>query len=84
MKTEERMTQSLEMEQPEGTAEKAVVLRDMFEENDDPISFWKDERGIGVVEMILILVVLIALVLIFMDTPTPLIPFLRISSILLL
>lgn len=29
--------------------------------------FWKDESGIGVVEMILILVVLIGLVIIFKD-----------------
>ena len=30
-----------------------------------PRSFWEDDRGVGVVELILILVVLIALVLIF-------------------
>ena len=35
--------------------------------------FWKDERGIGTVEMILILVVLIALVLIFKDQMTDLV-----------
>ncbi len=31
------------------------------------VSFWKDEEGIGVVEIILILVVLIALVLLFKE-----------------
>lgn len=34
------------------------------------IDFWKDEEGIGVVEIILILVVLIALVLLFKDKIT--------------
>ena len=33
--------------------------------NETRSSFWEDNRGVGVVEMILILVVLIALVLIF-------------------
>ncbi len=32
------------------------------------IDFWKEEEGIGVVELILILVVLIGLVLIFKDS----------------
>lgn len=36
-------------------------------------SFWKDENGIGVVEIILILVVLIALVLIFKEQLTKLV-----------
>ena len=36
-------------------------------------SFWKDNRGVGVVEMILILVVLIALVLIFKSQLTGLV-----------
>ncbi len=31
-------------------------------------SFWSDESGVGVIEMVLILVVLIALVLIFRDS----------------
>lgn len=35
---------------------------------DQMISFWKEEDGIGVVELILILVVLIGLVLIFKDS----------------
>ena len=34
------------------------------------VEFWKDEEGIGVVEIILILVVLIALVLLFKDKIT--------------
>ena len=34
-------------------------------ERDKKVSLWKDNRGVGVVELILILVVLIALVLIF-------------------
>jgi Flp pilus assembly pilin Flp len=34
------------------------------------MEFWKDEEGIGVVEIILILVVLIALVLIFKNKIT--------------
>ncbi len=34
------------------------------------IEFWKEEDGIGVVEIILILVVLIALVLLFKDKIT--------------
>ena len=36
-------------------------------------AIWKDERGIGTVEMILILVVLIALVLIFKKQMTTLV-----------
>ncbi len=36
-------------------------------------TFWNDERGIGTVEMILILVVLIALVLIFKEQLTNLV-----------
>ena len=36
-------------------------------------AIWKDERGIGTVEMILILVVLIALVLIFKEQLTDLV-----------
>ncbi len=35
------------------------------QEREEKVSFWKDNRGVGVVELILILVVLIALVLIF-------------------
>lgn len=35
--------------------------------------FWKDDRGVGVVEMILILVVLIALVIIFKTQLTSLV-----------
>ncbi len=34
---------------------------------EEKIGFWKDNRGVGVVEVILILVVLIALVLIFKE-----------------
>lgn len=34
------------------------------------VGFWKEEEGIGVVEIILILVVLIALVLLFKDKIT--------------
>lgn len=34
------------------------------------VEFWKEEEGIGVVEIILILVVLIALVLLFKDKIT--------------
>lgn len=37
------------------------------------IDFWKEEEGIGVVEVILILVVLIGLVLIFKDQMTRLV-----------
>ena len=36
-------------------------------------AFWKDDSGVGVVEMILILVVLIALVLIFKSQLTSLV-----------
>lgn len=35
--------------------------------------FWKDEEGIGVVEIILILVILVALVVIFKDQITSII-----------
>ncbi len=36
-------------------------------------NFWKDEEGIGVVEIVLILVILVALVVIFKDKITSII-----------
>ena len=41
-----------------------MVERSYMNDNQRP-SFWQDESGVGVVEVILILVVLIALVIIF-------------------
>ena len=39
----------------------------LVESEEEKAGFWKDNRGVGVVEVILILVVLIALVLIFKE-----------------
>ena len=43
---------------------------DVQEKNAQQSSFWKDERGVGVIEIVLILVVLIALVLVFKEQIT--------------
>jgi hypothetical protein len=53
--------QNIENEQEEMTANKTE------QENTQKLSLKKDNRGIGVVEIVLILVVLIALIIIFKD-----------------
>lgn len=48
----------------------------------EPVGFWKDDRGIGVIEIVLILVILIALVLVFKNEITAIVTnaFARISG----
>jgi len=41
-----------------------------MEEKNKKQSFWQDERGVGVIEIVLMLVVLIGLVLVFKDQIT--------------
>ncbi len=49
-------------------AEEAVLEKELSVGGEqESLGFWKDNRGVGVVEVILILVVLIALVLIFKE-----------------
>lgn len=43
------------------------MMNEMMEETEEKVTFGEDNRGVGVVEVILILVVLIALVLIFKE-----------------
>lgn len=35
--------------------------------NEEHVTFWEDESGIGTIELVLIMVVLIALILVFKD-----------------
>ncbi len=56
----------------------------LLEGNEQPLptGFWQDDRGIGVIEIVLILVILIALVLIFKNEITSIVTnaFARISG----
>ena len=62
---DERMREVMKQEKPETGSPEENMLPEERKEAPVRESFWKDNRGVGVVEMILILVVLIALVLIF-------------------
>lgn len=42
----------------------------LVEEQNKTRGFWKDERGVGVIEIVLILVILIGLVLVFKEQIT--------------
>lgn len=54
--------------------EKDFVKQDLVEEKEEKQEkikgFWKDNRGVGVIEIVLILVILIGLVLVFKEQIT--------------
>lgn len=45
-------------------------MKKQIKEQKQKRSFWKDNRGVGVIEIVLILVILIGLVLVFKDQIT--------------
>lgn len=61
---EEFLTEELVTEETEETMEETMEERKPLQ------GFWKDNRGVGVIEIVLILVVLIALVLVFKEQIT--------------
>lgn len=51
--------------------EKEQVVEQQIEEMEEDLKdFWQDDRGVGVIEIVLILVILIGLVLIFKEEIT--------------
>ena len=75
MQMDERMEESLWNETFMGIQEESEPMNTEAEDTGEPrseetIGFLKDDRGIGVIEMVLILVVLVGLVLIFKNQLT--------------
>ena len=60
----------MEQEAVEDKEEHAIEESD---KNEKITGFWKDNRGVGVIEIVLILVILIGLVLVFKDQITAII-----------
>lgn len=54
----------------DGECEAGCISEESGQDKRQPVGFWKDDRGVGVIEVVLILVVLIGLVLIFKDQIT--------------
>lgn len=50
--------------------EQEGVCEDLPQEEVQAVGFWQDDRGVGVIEIVLILVILIGLVLIFKEQIT--------------
>lgn len=50
--------------------EENIREENLAEEQENVQGFWKDERGVGVIEIVLILVILIGLVLVFKEQIT--------------
>lgn len=53
--------------------EENIREENLAEEQENVQGFWKDERGVGVIEIVLILVILIGLVLVFKEQITAII-----------
>lgn len=47
-----------------------TTMEQQSQDNETATGFWKDNRGVGVIEIVLILVILIGLVLVFKDQIT--------------
>ena len=58
------------MEAVDELAEQEGVCEDFRQEEVQVVGFWQDDRGVGVIEIVLILVILIGLVLIFKEQIT--------------
>lgn len=67
MKMQGMATEQAEEVKEETETEESTAMEQ--EENEAP-GFWQDDRGVGVIEIVLILVILIGLVLVFKDQIT--------------